>query len=125
MVQYQLPQGVTVNGENSVRVVVSIEEMTGTRTFMVAVQPINLTGATYELAPQQVSVVLGGPLSALNALDAATLVATVDVSNAPDGLAAPVFEVPPGLTLVSISPTQVTVTVTAEPASSPGSTLQP
>ena len=128
MVQFAVPTGVTVSGANSVRVAVTIAEMTGTQTFLVGVIPDGgQDGLEYALGVSQVQVTLGGPLSALNAVNAAALAAQVDVSALSVGqsTAAIGFEPPDGLQVVSITPSDTTVVVSESPISSPGSTPHP
>ena len=63
---------------------------------------------------------LGGPLAALEVVKATQLVATATVSSPTTGGTATVrFEPPPGLELVSISPTQIEVTVVVPVSPSP------
>jgi YbbR domain-containing protein len=64
---------------------------------------------------------------ALDALDAATLQATLDVASLALGVSsvAVQFTPPPGMTLVSISPTSVNVTVVAGPTPPPSPTPTP
>jgi hypothetical protein len=63
----------------------------------------------------------------LDAVDAATLRATLDVSGLVigDTSVAVAVVAPPGTTLVAISPARVTVTVGAGPTSPPGPTPTP
>ena len=115
MVRFALPEGVSVTGNDSVRVVVTIAEETGTRSFAVAVvtDTPQLPTAQYTLGTNQVQVTLGGPISALNAVDAASLTAHVAVSALGAGTSTVdiTFEPPSGLQLVDITPPQTTVTV--------------
>jgi YbbR domain-containing protein len=130
MVQFALPDGVSVSGTNSVRVVVTIAEMTGTRTFQVGVEMVGQdTGNSYVSSPPSVQVVLGGPISALDAVDASQLVATADVSPLAAGSgASPVpvsFTPPPGLDLVSITPDSLIITADTLPSPSISATVEP
>ena len=120
-VRFELPEGVSVSGNDTVRVVVTIEEETGTRTFVVGVQADGLDDPQgVVVTPDQVSITLGGPLAALEVVKATQLVATATVSSPTTGGTATVrFEPPPGLELVSISPTQVEVTVVVPVSPSP------
>jgi YbbR domain-containing protein len=130
MVQFALPDGVSVSGTNSVRVVVTIAEMTGTRTFQVGVEMVGQdTGNSYVSSPPSVQVVLGGPISALDAVDASQLVATADVSPLAAGSGAtpvPVsFTPPPGMDLVSITPDSLIITADTLPSPSISATVEP
>jgi YbbR domain-containing protein len=125
MVRFDVPDGVSVSGVDSARVVVTIEQETGTRTFTVAVQTDGRDDpASVTLAPDQVSVTLGGPLADLAAIDASQLVATATVGPTTTGGTVTIqFEPPDGLQVVSITPDQVQVTVAPSPA--PSSSLAP
>ena len=118
-----LPPGVTALGVTTARVTVSIRPEVGTRSFQVGVTLRNADPATrYDLGAGQVVVTLGGPIGSLNALDGTALLASVDVGGLGDGthLVAPDVAVPPALNVVSLSPPEVSVTVT--PPSSPSPT---
>jgi YbbR domain-containing protein len=121
-VSLDLPPGVSALGVTTVRVTVSIRPQLGTRSFQLGVGLRNADPTTrYDLGADQVVVTVGGSLAALNALDGAALLATVDVAGLSPGahtLAAEV-RLPTGLTVVAMSPPEVTVTVTSAPTSSP------
>jgi YbbR domain-containing protein len=125
-VPLDLPPGVSALGVTTARVTVSLRPRLGTRSFQLGVELRNADPTTrYDLGAGQVGVTIGGPLAALNALDGATLVATVDVAGLGPGthtLPAEV-RVPAGLTVVAVPPPEVTVTVTPAPTSPPP--LQP
>jgi YbbR domain-containing protein len=77
-----------------------------------------------------VDVTLGGSVPALNAINARTLSATLDVSSLGIGqhVVAVAFRAPSGTSVVSISPSRVTVTIgtsTASPTATPTSSLRP
>jgi YbbR domain-containing protein len=121
MVRFALPPGVSVTGGDTVRVVVTIAEETGTRTFHAGLNVVgNRPDLNYSLSISEVNVTVGGPITALDAVNATTLVASVDVSALAvgDQQATIDFTAPTGLEIVSISPAQVTVTVTAATAPS-------
>jgi YbbR domain-containing protein len=128
-VELDLPAGVTAIGNETVRVTVAIVPLTETRTYSAG---IVLNGAaedrTYALSTDRVSVVLGGTVGALDALDAASFTVFVDVG----GLSAGVHEVPvqatlpAGITMVSASPSSVSVTVAeAVPSAGPSPAASP
>ena len=121
-VKLDLPPGVSALGVTTARVTVSLRPQLGTRSFQLGVGLRNADPTTrYDLGAGQVVVTVGGPLAALNALDAAALVATVDVAGLGPGthtLAAEV-RLPTGLTVVAVSPPEVTVSVTPAPTSPP------
>ncbi len=121
-VKLDLPPGVSALGVTTARVTVSLRPQLGTRSFQLGVGLRNADPTTrYDLGAGQVVVTVGGPLAALNALDAAALVATVDVAGLGPGthtLAAEV-RLPTGLTVAAVSPPEVTVSVTPAPTSPP------
>ncbi len=121
-VKLDLPPGVSALGVTTARVTVSLRPQLGTRSFQLGVGLRNADATTrYDLGTGKVVVTVGGPLTALNALDGAALVATVDVAGLSPGrhtLAAEV-RLPTGLTVVAGSPLEVTVSVTPAPTSSP------
>lgn len=103
-VNLNLPAGISVNGSDQVKVVLTIVQETGTRSFQVAVQPATATSIPFP--PTAVTVVLSGPLSLLNSLSATQITATVDTAGP---VPMPVTVVPPpGLQVVSITPTAIT-----------------
>ena len=111
-----LPNSATVNGDDTVRVMITIDEEIGTRTFQVGVVMTGeVAGNTYDVAPLSVQITLAGTISALDAFGATRPTASVDVSAVTGATGAfPVavfFEPPPGLTVVSITPEEVAVTV--------------
>jgi YbbR domain-containing protein len=121
-----LPPGVTALGVTTARVTVAIRPQVGTRSFQVGITLANADPATrYDLGAAQVVVTIGGPVGALNALDGAGLVASVDVAGLGAGThpLAPVVAVPPALTVAALSPPEVSVTVT--PPSSPSPSPAP
>ena len=124
-----LPPGVSALGVTSVRVTVSISPQLGTRSFQAGVALVNADPATrYDLGTGQIIVTLGGPLAVLNALDGSTLVANVDVAGLGPGtqIAFPEVSPPPGLTVDTLSPQEVSLTVTpASAATSPPATTPP
>jgi len=121
-VKLDLPPGVSALGVTTARVTVSLRPQLGTRSFRLGVGLRNADPTTrYDLGTGQVVVTVGGPVAALNALDGASLVATVDVAGLSPGkhtLAAEV-RLPTGLTVVAGSLPEVIVTVTPAPTSSP------
>jgi YbbR domain-containing protein len=118
-----LPQGVSVSGSDQIRVTLTIERDTGTRTVLLAVVADGTSAdRTYVLSATQAQVVLAGPIDVLAAIDPATLVAVTDVSSITSGTQTVSLAVTPpaGIDVVAILPAQVTVTVTtASPSASP------
>lgn len=80
-VRVALPDGISVTGVDSVRVMISIDEDTGSRSFFAAV---TLAGAnpdyTYDVDITQIQVIATGPLVVLEQVDPAGVIATIDVS---------------------------------------------
>jgi len=120
-----LPDQVTATGSPQINVAVAIVADSGTRTFQVG---IGLVGARsdrlYVLGTTSVDITLGGAVSELNALDATALVATVDVADLDVGVHSVSVDFAPtgGLQVVTISPSNITVTVqapSATPSASP------
>ncbi len=117
-----LPAGLTVSGSDKVSVVLTIAQDTGTQTFGVGVTLLNeQLGYSYALSSGQVHVTFGGPTTTLASFDATQLVATADVAGAAPGdhTVRLTVQTPPGMSLVSIDPLEVTVTISAPPSPSP------
>jgi YbbR domain-containing protein len=112
-VRVALPTGVSVAGSDSVRVVISIGQDTGTRTFQVGVKVdgTHFEGATLSIDPPQVNITLGGPISTLSSIDGSQLVATaLTAQAAPDGTVPLDFTPPQGTEVIAIIPDRVLVT---------------
>ena len=121
-----LPSGVSVSGSDKVQLMITIVQETGTQTYGIGVSLSGeQTGFSYTVAPDHVIATLGGPMLGLQSLDPAQLVATANVA----GLAAGThtvqlaFDPPEGLQLVSLDPTEVTITIA--PPQSPAPSLTP
>ena len=128
-VRIALPAGVSVSGGDLVRVIVTVAEETGTRTFQVG---LTMEGdgqaISYSLQDSSVQVTLAGPTATLDAVDPTSLLATVDVLSVPattgEYLVPVVFEPPEGLAVIAISPDEVVLAVvqlatTSEPTPAP------
>ena len=122
------PTGITINGQASVRVSVTIGVSTVSRTFELGLEP---TGARpdllYDLSRPSVLVTLSGLATIIDGLDPTQLHATVGVDTLEVGShqVTVSFVAPPDVTLVSISPTGVDVTVRLAPRSSPSPSESP
>jgi YbbR domain-containing protein len=122
-----LPTGVLPIGADTVRVTITIRQVTATRNFTAG---IVLTGArsdrTYALSTDRVLVAIGGSVADLDSLQGRSF----DVQASVAGLEPGAHEVkvsailPAGLALVAASPPTVTVTV-GVPAASPSATPVP
>jgi len=119
-----LPDGVAALGVDQVQVTITIRPRTGTRTFEAGVLVVNGgPEQAYQPAIDRVLLTVGGTLEALDAVDPTQIAALVDVAGlGPGTTPVPVTaRLPAGVTLVSASPPEVTVTVTplATPAPTP------
>jgi len=127
-VAFDLPDGVLPLGEETATVTVSLRQVAGTRTLQAG---LALFGArsdrTYDPAVDRVLVTLGGPIADLDRIDAAALVATIDVS----GLAPGTYELavsiglPTGVSLVGVAPDHVTITIGPAATPAPSDTPPP
>lgn len=121
-VALSLPTGVqAVGGATTVRVTITIAPIAGTRTFNAGIittggQP-NLN---YNLSVTHVLAIAGGPVAELERLDAANFLLTAPVAGLGPGTHVVKLEanLAIGLTMVSIEPPEVTVTITTPSASS-------
>ncbi|MEO7118753.1 MAG: CdaR family protein [Candidatus Limnocylindrales bacterium] len=122
------PSGVTIGASSTIRVSVAIEPAEGSRSYEVGVE---LLGAQadqlYHLSITSVLVVLSGPLPALDALDVSRFRAMVDVADLAAGTASvPVTVVAPtDLEVQSVTPSEITVTISPAPTPSPTPDLLP
>lgn len=114
MVGLVLPDGISVTGNDRVRVVLTVAEELGSQTFSVGV---DLEGEsaeqTYSVSPGQASVTVGGSLIDIDALNPATMRAVADVSGLGPGSHTVQLQIDPpiGLDPLAISPPQVAVTI--------------
>ncbi|HWH24621.1 MAG TPA: CdaR family protein [Candidatus Limnocylindria bacterium] len=105
-----LPDQVTVNGTQLVRVLVRIEEQTGSRTFQVGIRLAGTrTDLNYNLLDDRVTIVLGGPEALLADTTGAQMVARADVAELEPGehLVRVTFTAPLGLEVVDTDPVEV------------------
>lgn len=115
-VAIELPPEVTVQGEPTATVVVTVTAAEGSRAFDVA--PVVAGGdpeRSYAVDVPSVSVRLGGPIAALDEVDATELVVEVPVGDLEVGENAvmPIVHAPSGLTVLGLQPESVLVTVGA------------
>jgi YbbR domain-containing protein len=110
-----LPAGVTLIEPTDAVVGVTVVPLTGTRPFPLVAVTVTGLGANLiaELDPRTVDTVVAGPVPTLAALAADAVSASVDASGkGPGTYAADVtVRVPAGLTLQSVQPTRVTLTI--------------
>jgi YbbR domain-containing protein len=118
-VALELPEGVVASGATSVKVVVHLSSPPSTRTISVGVVPQGARpDRTYSLSTDNVVVTIGGATAALNVVDTSQLVAVAQVGGLDTGtyLVTLTVDTPSGIRLVSISVSQIYVTVTVAPA---------
>ena len=110
-----LPDGVSLLQPTDATVGITVVPLSGTRPFpVVAVQATGVAaGLVAETDPSTVSVVVSGPTAALAALVATDVTATVDASGKGAGTyqADVVLKVPAGVTVISLEPIRVTLTM--------------
>jgi YbbR domain-containing protein len=115
LAEVELPRGVSLSGPNSVAINLSIASLAGTSRVSVLPTIVGHGPDTEAQPAGPVEVTLSGDLPTLQAVDPATVVATVDVTGLRPGVyeVAPRVTVPPGLTLVGVAPARVTVVIRA------------
>jgi YbbR domain-containing protein len=108
------PDEVTGPGDELVTVIVTFTDAYASRAFevgtaLVGAQP----GLTYSVQQPSVSVVISGPVSELDGLDAEDLIAEVSVAGLEvgDNDVMPTVEIPRGTSIVRLTPETVRVTV--------------
>jgi YbbR domain-containing protein len=110
-----LPDGISLLQPTDATVGVTVIPLSGTRPFpVVAVQITGVGGAvTVETDPTTVSVVVAGPAATLAALGPNDVSATVDAAARGPGQyqADVVLRVPTGVTVISVQPSRVTLTM--------------
>ena len=110
-----LPPGVTLLQPTDATVGITVIQLSGTRPFpVVAVQVIGTgAGLVAETVPATVNVLVAGPTATLGRLGIDSVVATVDATGrgAGTGPADVVLKVPPGVTVISLQPARVTLTM--------------
>ncbi len=114
------PPGITINGQATVRVSITIAPTTASRTFEVGLEtPGAKADLIYELSRPSVLVTLSGPTPVIDALDPTQFHATLGVATLDVGshIVTVGFVTPPDVTLVSISPPIVDVAVRLVPRS--------
>jgi YbbR domain-containing protein len=120
-----LPTGVLPVGDTQVSVTVELRPVTATRTFSAGVRLIGAgQGLSYSVVPDRVLVTLGGSEADLDRLSGQELVLDVNVAGLQPGTSTVPLSVdlPTGVTVVSLTPTDVEVVIATTVASpSPGS----
>ena len=119
-----LPTGILAVGDDRIRVTVTLRPVTATRTFSAGIQLIGAgRGLSYAIDTDRVLVTVGGSVADLDRLSAAALAVNLDVTGLQPGSATvPVTLVlPTGATLVSATPADAVVTISAASSSPPPS----
>ncbi len=121
-VAYSLPLGITPIGAGTVQVTVQIQPVTETRTFTAGLRlDGGDTSLQYQPAVQSVLLTLFGSMADLDRLGSTAITVGLDVSGLGPGAhsltVVPVL--PAGVSVVSIDPPVVTVTVVARPSPTP------
>jgi YbbR domain-containing protein len=121
-VRVALPAGASVSGDDTVRVMIQIQQDVGSRTFFA---PVTLLGQrpgyTYTVDETQIQVIASGPVATIDQIDPATVVVTIDVADLEPGthvVAWSVNDAPDGVTFATRADLR-TVTVTAPPTPPP------
>lgn len=118
-----LPEGVSIAGEQSVLVQISIAAIESSQTFTLNVEAIGLSpGLAAEIAPATVDVIVSGPLPTLQTLQPTDIRVVVDLIDLGPGVYSlqPRVEIlPPGLRAESTQPATIEVTLTAAPTGTP------
>jgi YbbR domain-containing protein len=116
-----LPDGIQPLGAATVQVTIVLRPITGTRTFDAGLVLVGASPSkTYSVSTGHVLVTIGGSEADLDRLQGGSLVLTLDVTglDAGEHKIVPTANLTTGLTLLSISPSPVTVTI-AGPTPSP------
>ncbi len=120
VVELDLPTGVIPVGDEQIIVAVTLRPVTATRTFSAGVRLVGTrSGLTYDVDTDQILITVGGSVADLDRLSGATLVVDLDVTGLGAGTESvpATLDLPAGTTLVSASPSNVDVTITATTAS--------
>lgn len=123
-----LPEGVLPAGGEAVtvRVTVTIEPVVSTRSYDAGIIPAGIqAGLDYSLSTNTAIALVGGPVADLDRLDAAefTLLAPVGGLGPGTHVVTLTANLPIGLTLVTVTPPTVSVTIT--PSGSPAASASP
>jgi YbbR domain-containing protein len=110
-----LPPDVTASGDGLVSVLVTFTQAFGSRAFDIGTALVGAQPAySYRLEEPAVSVVISGPLAALDGLAIDDLIAEVPVADLAvgDNDVMPIVQTPRGTSVVRVTPETVRVTVT-------------
>jgi YbbR domain-containing protein len=125
MVRVAPPTGVSVSGEDTIRVVVTIVEETGSRTFFAPVVLVDTQASfNYELDTNQVQVIATGPLSIVDGIDPSAITATISVAGLAAGPHTLQFSLPEIADVTFESSVRGIVVTASDSAPSPTPALQ-
>ena len=118
-----LPEGISVIGDDRVRVLISVAAIEGSITLSLNVEAVGLLPGTFaQVAPETVDVLIAGPIPDLDTITSDEVRVTVDLTGLELGThqIVPVVEIlPDGIYLQSISPETVEVIITDTPTPTP------
>lgn len=117
-----VPTGVIVLDTQEVTVAIEIRAVTATRSFEVGTRLIGVQpDLAYKVGVDRVQITVGGSTADLDRLIGATLAVDLDVTTLGPGTTevTATAALPPGVTLLSVSPPRVQIVVTARPTPPP------
>jgi YbbR domain-containing protein len=121
--ELNLPEGVTMVGEESVLVRVGVAALEGNLTMTLVPEIVGLPpDLLAEFSPETIDVILSGPLPLLYNLTPAAVRVTLDLTGLEPGgyQITPVVDLlPEGIEVVSLQPAAVQVTITVAPTPTP------
>lgn len=124
-----LPEGVSVAGEQSVLVQISIAALESSQPLSLNLEVIGLSpGLQVVLAPESVDLIISGPLPILDALQPGDIRVFLDLTDLEPGQYAiePRVEIlPPNLIADSVLPATIEVTISLLPSLTPTPTVDP
>jgi YbbR domain-containing protein len=127
--ELNLPKGISLVGEQSVLVQVSVAAIEGSLTVSLPVETLGLSPElTAHISPGMVDVIVTGPLPVLDTLTQASFRAVVDVSDMAPGVyqMIPVVDlVPEQVRIQTILPETVEVSITITPTPTATTTANP
>jgi YbbR domain-containing protein len=128
-VDLDLPEGISVVGDQRVLVQISISAIEGSIQLSIPVTPIGLLPTrAAEISPETVDVILSGPVPILNRMTSSDSRVVVDLKDLDLGvypLEPEVDVLPERVRVESIQPSQVEVTVIVAPTATPTSAFAP
>ena len=118
-----LPEGISVVNDQKVLVQVSVAAIESNQAFSLPIEVIGLKpGLSARVAPGTVDIILSGPVPILNTIEPSDIRVVVDLTGKDLGnytVQPTVSFVPSRLTITSILPANVQVTIIPEPTSTP------